>query len=302
MLHWAARRASHASDGAELAGYHYQAYGLHVYSDFPLPDLPVAPSSRPDITICSPGDCPRLQPAESVGAPQDFAFGTREGSFRIVGGCEIAVRPSVPDRAAAVVSNMALALCLHQRGLCVLHGASFEIEGEAVCVIGPSGSGKSTLAGVLSTRGRPLIADDTCAIALETMCVHPSGGSLRLWPDSLSALGISATSLPLVFANGEKRRLSTRYRSQEARRISRVYTLRWNGIARPKLVRLAPSRAVVAMMQASHGLRVFAGEHLARVAHVAQTVPVLEITAARDFSVLPMIATLVEEPDRFHAL
>ena len=89
-------------------------------------------------------------------------------------------------------------LC-HQRGLFPLHASCVAIGGKAVALCGHSGAGKSTTALCLTLRGHRLIADDVCVIDVNNGAavprVLPAFPRLKLWEDTLAALGIDRHGL-----------------------------------------------------------------------------------------------------------
>lgn len=92
----------------------------------------------------------------------------------------------------------ALGLICHKRGLFPLHASSVLFEGKAIAFSGLSGSGKSTIAAALAMRGYPLLSDDVCVIdthAPSGPVVRPAFPRLKLWQDSLDALGLSSNGL-----------------------------------------------------------------------------------------------------------
>src|SRR2546426_4032057 len=115
-----------------------------------------------------------------------------------------------------VVRNLArgpvAAVRLRQLGYLVLHGSAVRIGRSAVVLCGASGWGKSTLAAALHSRGHRLLADDFAAIRITargpTLLAGPP--LLKLWPDSLRALGLNPAALPRLHPLVNKRCVRTR--------------------------------------------------------------------------------------------
>jgi hypothetical protein len=86
-----------------------------------------------------------------------------------------------------------------KEGYLVLHGCAVQMEGHVVAILGKSGRGKSTLAAWLAKQGFPLLTDDCLVLRWEEKAqqwmAHPSYQSVRLWPDSVNALGIDRSTL-----------------------------------------------------------------------------------------------------------
>lgn len=133
------------------------------------------------------------------------------GAFRVRGGREIVVEPwPEVDEAILRLSLLgpALAVLLHQRGLLVLHASCVAMDG-AVAFLGDSEWGKSTTAAALYPSGRPLVADDVLAVDLRSgsAVVRRAFPQLKLWPESVAALGIEPDELRTLHADLDKRAL-----------------------------------------------------------------------------------------------
>lgn len=102
-----------------------------------------------------------------------------------------------PDTVEHLYLNQVLPLALNLQGAPVFHGSAVALsEDGATAFLGASGHGKSTLATYLTAQGATLYSDDALVVALvQAGCLlHPSHPSVRLWQDSLNALG--SESLP----------------------------------------------------------------------------------------------------------
>ena len=89
--------------------------------------------------------------------------------------------------------NQVLPRVLSLGGNLVLHASAIGVGDASALFLGASGSGKSTLATSLSRSGSRLLADD--AVLIEEVGngdyrVFPSYPGVRVWPDSLSSLGL----------------------------------------------------------------------------------------------------------------
>jgi hypothetical protein len=120
------------------------------------------------------------------------------GRFLAREGCEIIVEPAADglgDLCPFILSSGFAAICI-QRALVVLHASAVAIGGRAVAFAGPSGAGKSTLLGAFVAAGYKAIADDLLLIEPkgELPRVWATPGFLRLWPDSVRALGLDERS------------------------------------------------------------------------------------------------------------
>jgi hypothetical protein len=183
----------------------YRLCSWKVRSELPLPELLpwTGDAARPaDIDIVV-GEVPPPPPAPVFSSP--FTQIDAEGrarldvagvaAFLVTGGNRIVVAPRIagdsPDIGLFLLGSAFGFLC-HQRELVPLHAACLEIDGRAIAFAGPSGAGKSTLAASLIARGHRLLADDVTVIdpAGGGATVLPSFPRMKLWRDSLDALGL----------------------------------------------------------------------------------------------------------------
>ena len=114
---------------------------------------------------------------------------------------EIVIDPQIdvdsPDVRTFLFGTMLGLLC-HRRELFPLHASCVVVAGRAIAISGVSGSGKSTLAAALVRRGHRLVSDDVCAIdagAAGGPVVRPAFPRVKLWQDSLAAMGVATDGL-----------------------------------------------------------------------------------------------------------
>jgi hypothetical protein len=120
------------------------------------------------------------------------------GSYLAAAGSELIV-DAIPGAAPAEVARFArmtplVALC-YQRGIVAWHAATAVRDGEAVILAGDSAAGKSTLLTALWARGWGMLGDEVAPVTVDDggrVSVLPTGGEIRLWPDALERLGLSA--------------------------------------------------------------------------------------------------------------
>ncbi len=184
--------------------------GLRIQSCLPLLAHP-AKLGKADVNIRW-GQVPRaLDDADGEGpfwqkSPRRFLFcKDKVARYLVQNGCEIIIEAFVevsqPVSQMAIrnyLMSSAMGALFHQRGLLALHASAVAVDDGCVVFVGPSGAGKSTLAAFLSRqRGCTLLAEDLCVVdcgaAHEGLPpqVQPGASSLRLWKDSLQALGAS---------------------------------------------------------------------------------------------------------------
>lgn len=186
--------------------HHYHAFGLRIASELELPELhPGRPPS--EIEVCfarfPPGEAEPLEPWVEVSG--DAVVLRFEGMrFRVEGGAAISIHApaATGERDARIwlLGTVAAAL-LHQRGYLPVHANVVQLpDGGAAAFAGQSGAGKSTLAAWMDGKGHEVLSDDLCAIRIGTGAAHVFEGvpRMKLWPDSLDALGRSAQGLDKV--------------------------------------------------------------------------------------------------------
>lgn len=198
---------------------HYLLCGLKLASELPLPELfPWVGDERPaDIEIVLGDVPPRFDDPAHVGP---FLQTSQSGvcryeiadvaAYLVEDGRRVTVTPRLSPDASSVrlfLLGTVFGLLCHQRGLLPLHASCVEIDGRAVAFAGPSGAGKSTLAAAFRRQGFPLLADDVTVIDLAAPggpMVLPSFPRVRLWRDTMDAMGIEHAGLVRVRPEVEK--------------------------------------------------------------------------------------------------
>lgn len=299
--------------------YLFHAFGLRIQTALELPELEpydegcATPKGEPDVTI-------RLDkitlPPKVTGAgryiqtaPEGIHLGWRDvGDFLIRDGREIIVAPAAGVDESLLrlfLLGTTLAMLLHQRGeTAVLHASVVSVNGEALAFVGAKGMGKSTTAAFLRARGHELLSDDILAVDLcraEPLAL-PGFPHLKLWPDSLSCLGLDPDSLPRLRPELEKRgqRLSAGY-SRIPAPLKGIFVL-GNGLE-PRVTALHAWEALTALIPHWYAAR-FGTEvlrslgistHFRQCAELARRVPVLKLARPTDLAALPDVARMVEQ-------
>jgi hypothetical protein len=198
-----------------LSGPLYFRYsGLTIESGVDIHDLApfaVPPLPQPDIRIESAVFSPKLPSNDKVinsgrevwlVVPDVIVFKIADGKTIIVYSL-----PGVPPRQwqPFLLGSAWNALCL-QRGLLMLHAAVVGGSHGAYAISGPSGAGKSTTAAQLTSYGMSLLSDDLCRVEprLAEPFVYPSVPRMRLWGETVRALGIDPSGLPRVLDGRDK--------------------------------------------------------------------------------------------------
>jgi hypothetical protein len=290
--------------------YTYQAYGLTIGSDLPLPELIAVPTARADITIRlgrimrEAGAAQGTERCLWATADEACLFWADAGTVLVRGGAELIVEPmaQVDERVLRIyLLGPALGVLLHQRGLLVLHASAVVLGQSAVAFVGESGWGKSTTAAALHTRGHHIVADDAAALHVRTAAcplVFPAIPRLKLDAAPASALGYPAATLSRFDADDERLayQVSERF-SQAPLALSRIYVLAEGPEIAVEACR--PQEALIELVRHSYALRVI-GDQGASAAHfrlctqVAQSVPVVRLRRPYSLAVLTDVVQLVE--------
>lgn len=119
--------------------------------------------------------------------------------------------PGLPaDTLEHLLLDQVVPRALSHQGRIVLHAAAVAVDGGAVVFLGDTGRGKSTLVRYLIGTGLPLVSDDCLIITSTGEHVMGVGSypGLRLWPDSVLALGAGADQIGGVAHYSRKRRIA----------------------------------------------------------------------------------------------
>jgi hypothetical protein len=283
--------------------YCYTAYGLGIHSFLPLPEL-VAETRTADVVFrfgkVNGADLETLDETRSFKATPDEAYYYLEGvgKFRVCGGREVIVDPSssADERTVRLcLLGPIVALLLHQRGRLILHASAVDVGGNAVSFLGGQGWGKSTLAAALYVRGHAMLADDVTAIHMDSAgpIALPAYPQLKLWPNSIVALGHTPEALPVVHPDFPKRALRvTSGFAAAPSPLKRIYVI----APGEHLVveSLSPQDALIELIRHSYAARfgkqllqaTGMATHFKHCARLAQNTPVFRFRRPPSLSVL----------------
>src|SRR2546425_5655009 len=246
-----------------------------------------------------------------VGPEGSFQASAREaklawsevGSFCVRSGREIIVDPA-PGADERVVRlfllGPVLAVLLRQRGLLVLHAGVVEMGGGAVLFLGGPRWGKSTIAAALYHRGHCLVADDVAAVRTDTAVplALPGIPQLKLWPDTVAALGEPLDTLARLHPKSEKRsRPTVRGFATNPVRLARIYVLaEGEGHA---IEPLSPQEALIELVRHTYAARLLramgAAAHFRRCGSLIGRIPIRRLRTCRSLDLLPALVRMVEE-------
>jgi len=294
--------------------YTYNAYGLGVHSSLPLPELTSLAEVEPDILITTgrldrpPSNPDTPNTYTDFTADEAYLFWNNLGAFLIRGGKEIIIDP-FPDVEERLIRlpllGTVLGILLHQRGLLVLHASAIAIADEAVVFVGAKGLGKSTTAAALYARGHELIADDVVAIDMSdprSPVVIPGFPQMKLWPESLSALGDDPSLLPQLADGYDKRaRHITERFARKRLPLKYIFALSRGDQAslKPASLQEAVTQVIAHSYVSRYGEQLLNGaqaaSHLLQSTSLLRNVPVYFLQRSDSLSMLPATVGLIED-------
>lgn len=183
----------------------YKAFGLNIYSEISLPELPKL--NIPEELVNIEVEISNLTTLWSK-TPKINHFVADTGFcmfkvpdvaiYLIQGGKRIVVSPmkgSQEDHIRLYLLGTCMGALLMQRKILPLHGSAIAINGKAYAIVGDSGAGKSTLASALLNRGYKLLSDDVIPVSLNkenVPMVTPAYPQQKLWIESLKEFGMES--------------------------------------------------------------------------------------------------------------
>ena len=195
--------------------------------------------------------------------------------------------------------DQVLPLVVNLRGREALHATAVATPKGVCAFTGPAGSGKSTLAASFVLSGYPLVCDDCLALAKGPVIMAlPGYPGLRLWDDSVRALGANSRNLKPVAGYTTKSRWQDRSRRADfcstTRRLARVYLLKRSRsskrLGQIVIRELAFGDALMGLIKAAYRLDITDRAMLTRQFHflsrVAARVPVKRLIVPNEFSAL----------------
>lgn len=190
----------------ELTLYYYQAYGLSIASEIPLPPLRVTATTTADLTI-KREELPESPPLESTkiyraGLNAQFAQKgldylwldwTPLVSFMALKGKELLVDTTQTDEDLVSLFTLseALGLVLFQKGYFLLHGSAVRIGDKGVVFLGEPGAGKSTTIAACAQKGHTVISDDMVCIQVNktgNLLLIPAFSQIKIWRNTVDGL------------------------------------------------------------------------------------------------------------------
>ena len=227
--------------------YSYSAYGLRIKSAVRLPgfvEIEIGDDSEADVEIfhkkITDRDLHRYFAAADTfkAAECDVRVSQnamcfiypKTGTILVSGGNSVAVdvRAGEPvEDLVPYLTGYVLAVLLHQRNFLVLHASVVLLNGAGVGFLGAKGQGKSTLAASLEVSGNRLVSDDLLPIVFRNDGVFalPGYPQIKLFEDSVTAVGETPSRLPAVHRNNTKYSFSCTQFSNESIPLTALYVL-----------------------------------------------------------------------------
>lgn len=186
--------------------YMYFAFGLHLQSSMPLPELMIDRQSLTEADVqIKVNDLTGLwskygkQNKFNVMQDHSVLFEVPDTAiYHIEKGNRITVSPienASFDKIRLFVLGSCMGIILMQRKILPLHGSAVKINNQAYLIVGESGAGKSTLASALLSKGYQLLSDDVIAVTLSNTnqaVVTPAYPQQKLWQKSLDAFAMAS--------------------------------------------------------------------------------------------------------------
>jgi hypothetical protein len=247
--------------------FKYEAFGLKIHSEIPLPELIPSESETADITIyLGEVDLPTVnvlneEVSYKVTKNAIYRFWDEIGKFKITKNSIIidSVNSLNKKILRYFILGTVFATILRLRGLFVLHASSVNINGSAVAFSGFKGFGKSTTAMAFYKQGYPVVADDYVSIKFNSNdipIISPGFPSLRLSSKSLEVIGLNFDKYNL-----DKNIIDKTYASvptsfsNHILPLKKIYILqRGNKI---KITNLKPSEAFMELVKNTFGIYMF---------------------------------------------
>jgi len=302
----------------------HRVSGLRLEADIPLPELPRASAARADCRF------QLLPPRRRAAVPRAWLHRWRRDDggvlvslgrigrgylVRFTGHADFLIsreadrircraRPGIsPATVRHLLLDQVIPMVLAHRGRLALH-ASAAITGDgALAFAGKAGWGKSTICASLAHAGGSPLADDCLVIGGRRgrFFAVPSYPGLRLWPDTVKALGRRVHTSELVADYSEKRRITSR--RADIRRRSPIPLRAIYLLSPPRrrrvisIARIEPREAVGRLLAHTHRLDLTDRSRLVAeldaLSRLVAGVPVFDLTFPRDLQRLPALRAAV---------
>ena len=294
----------------------YRAFGLDIESELDLPELVPLEQGRvcePDLRVAMGAVTPAPSDAKAGGPGTLVAdgrvwFETPAGRFEARDGRVITVEPApgvpAPDVRLYLLGTM-IGAVLHQRRLLPLHANAVDLGGGAIAFAGPSGAGKSTLAAYFRRAGCGIFSDDVCAVAFDAQglpWVEPGLARIKLWGDTLAALGQERSAIEPLADGMDKFSLPLASAPPSRARLQRLYVIDAKSAPLTTMTRLFGAQAVDAVLANIYRWPLAvaleqAPTHFAAAVRLAGTCEVVSLRFRRGLDKLPDLVESLRAAD-----
>jgi hypothetical protein len=180
----------------------YSGFGVHILSEFELPELFEHEFPQPDVTIRLSHIADTEFPG--TGSAEPFSSFTEKeyllslpgvARYRVRNGTEIEISPlssSDPASIRLFLLSMVLPAALNQQQKILIHASAVIVNGKANFFIGHSRAGKSSLVASLKSRGYRVFSDDVCVLEKRRsdgqVQAYASYPMMKLWEETVDML------------------------------------------------------------------------------------------------------------------
>lgn len=214
------------------------------------------------------------------------------------------VEPDVPVADVEhLLAGPVLGLAFQSQGQTLLHAGAVAIDGLAIGFMAPHGFGKSTLTASFARAGFPVITDDLLPLGEHggRLIAYQGVPRMKLWRDSLAALGDDEQQYDIVLSGAEKRRVPVGGRwgaaTTTALPLAALYLLEpHTDPTRPiAIAGLSRVQSVLSVLGNTYMADALRGQRavraLAAASRVTSAVTVRSVSYYRDFATLPALRT-----------
>lgn len=289
---------------------YYRAYGLNIYSDISIPELPevLGKNINIDVRICLKNvNLPFQAIIEGnnfkVAGNSIFRFWKDIGKFEIFNGEFIYVDPAhnfKPSILRRYLVGTIFAVFLYQRGFFVLHASSINIKDNAVAFLGEVGRGKSSTAMAFYKKGYPVVADDYIAINFDrdnVPFITPGFPRLKLSYDYIVSNNIDLKDVVQLKPDLKSYVKVQKGFSEDPIRLTRIYILeRGNPLTFKKI---EPQKAFINLMVNNFAFRLFKNSEKENImklySDIFKNVTIKSLKVPASLKILPDVVKLIEE-------
>ncbi|MGI6686527.1 MAG: hypothetical protein ACOX47_13845 [Bacillota bacterium] len=229
----------HENTYPDTASYCYQAFGVKIASEIPVPELKTCPIGASEVLITL-GKVPKdsgeawKNKGYYQGKKDQLILRIRNvGSYLIKKGREIIIEPAATAEMKEVrlfLLGSAFGALLWQRGILPIHGSAVKVKEKCFIITGLQKAGKSTLAAIFRQDGSEILTDDIAPIYFNgegDPWVYPSYPQQKLWQDSLESLGEKADHFSQISGQIDKYAVPLeRDFCQMPQRLTAIYEMR----------------------------------------------------------------------------